>query len=428
MSIRIAATAAGMLACAAGAPALGQTRFVIADRTNDSLWVLADHNHNGVIEEPGEVHLLFSAANAAGTPGPLNPTALEVRRDGLIVYGDQDSTRKMLVGLRDLNLDGDAQDPGESWVIADPTNASAISFAFPTGIAFDSLGRPVVVNAGNALGNDGVYRLDIAGDGDAQEPGEVSTLVGTGNFQGANGPYSPQELVPVAASFLLRNSSAGLNGVFRLADLSADGDMDDAGELAGVWTSGSSGVTPGAGFALEPDRARPGAVYTQQVVSTPSAGTDQIVRLVDWGGEGQYDQPGDAAVVYQTSEAGFTAIDLYSLPDGRLLVTDNSGNRVIVLADLNSDTDFQDTGERTDYLANTAGIIAAARQIAAYPCPGDFDRNWLVGTADITGFLSAWFADLANGTTEADFDRNGVVGTADITSFLNAWFASLNLC
>ncbi|HYE03801.1 MAG TPA: choice-of-anchor B family protein [Phycisphaerales bacterium] len=61
------------------------------------------------------------------------------------------------------------------------------------------------------------------------------------------------------------------------------------------------------------------------------------------------------------------------------------------------------------------------------PCPADFDDDGLVTTADITAFLSAWFADLATGTLNANFNGDAVVNSADISAFLGAWFAALQV-
>ena len=46
-------------------------------------------------------------------------------------------------------------------------------------------------------------------------------------------------------------------------------------------------------------------------------------------------------------------------------------------------------------------------------------------SADITAFLSLWFADLSAGTTIADFNGDMVTNSADITTFLGAWFAAI---
>ncbi|MBC7835043.1 MAG: hypothetical protein H7Y88_08070 [Phycisphaerales bacterium] len=58
-------------------------------------------------------------------------------------------------------------------------------------------------------------------------------------------------------------------------------------------------------------------------------------------------------------------------------------------------------------------------------CAADFDNSGTVTSADITSFLTAWFADLVGGTTVADFNNSGATTSADITSFLTAWFAAL---
>src|SRR5690606_1370871 len=121
----------------------------------------------------------------------------------------------------------------------------------------------------------------------------------------------------------LRNSSASLHGVYRFLDLDGNGRADDPGEFAPFWDlSGASGVTPSAGFPLELDAARPGALYTHQIAT---GGIDQIVRLMDLNGDGDAQDPGEALIAYSTGETGFTLIDLVSLPDGRVLLTDNSG-------------------------------------------------------------------------------------------------------
>ncbi|MBC7834366.1 MAG: PQQ-dependent sugar dehydrogenase [Phycisphaerales bacterium] len=56
---------------------------------------------------------------------------------------------------------------------------------------------------------------------------------------------------------------------------------------------------------------------------------------------------------------------------------------------------------------------------------GDWNGDGVVGSADITSFLAAWFADLAGGTTVTDFNGDCAVGSADVTAFLTAWFGSL---
>ncbi|MBC7834747.1 MAG: hypothetical protein H7Y88_06560 [Phycisphaerales bacterium] len=76
----------------------------------------------------------------------------------------------------------------------------------------------------------------------------------------------------------------------------------------------------------------------------------------------------------------------------------------------------------------TAGAVtlkAGFVPCAIPTCPADFNNSGNVSSADITAFLSAWFADLQNGTLVADFNASGATTSADITAFLAAWFAAL---
>ncbi len=54
-------------------------------------------------------------------------------------------------------------------------------------------------------------------------------------------------------------------------------------------------------------------------------------------------------------------------------------------------------------------------------CPADWDGSGSVNSNDISAFLTAWLADVQNGTTFADFDQNGAVNSNDISAFLTAW-------
>ncbi len=419
--------AAGLAMCAGDVSA--QTRFVLADRTNDSLWAVDDLNGNGIIDEPGELVLMFNSANAAGTLGISNPTSLGVRSDGLVMYCDQLATKIYM--MKDLNRDGDCQDIGESWIAAEAGNAAGVNFAFPTGAAFDPLGVAYIVNAGNGFGNDAVYRLvDLNGDKDFQDPGEIIEYVGTGFFGPGNGAYSPQELVfdPTATSPVVgyvHNSSSGLFGVFKFKDADGNGRADDAGEVTAYWDlTGSSGVTPGAGFALELDAARPGSMYVQQ---TATGGVDQVVRLTDLNGDGDAQDAGEAVLVYSTAEAGFTAIDLVSLANGQLLITDNSGKKVYVLTDLNLDGLFTGAGERAVFFANSTLMVGDIRQGSpiARVCVGNCDLSTVAPVLNVNDF-QCFLNAFAAGDMSANCDSSTsppILNVNDFSCFLNAFAA-----
>ncbi|MBC7834595.1 MAG: hypothetical protein H7Y88_05780 [Phycisphaerales bacterium] len=60
-----------------------------------------------------------------------------------------------------------------------------------------------------------------------------------------------------------------------------------------------------------------------------------------------------------------------------------------------------------------------------FGCTADYNADFEVTSADITAYLQAWFADLANGTHAADLNFDGLTGSADITLFLQRWFQGL---
>ncbi len=420
------ALAAPTVAClgVAASPAAAQTRFLVNDRTRDAIYVLHDANGNDAIDIPGEVSVYFDGTNASGVLGPMNPSCLDIYPSGLVLMGDQQNRNVYL--LFDANNDGDAQDAGEAWIAVDATNLSGISFAFPTGAAFDVAGRPIVVNAGNGFGADGIYLLaDANNDGDAQDAAEVQTLCGAGDFGPGNGPYSPQEIVLRGATGYLHNSSTDLHGVVRFRDENNDGDADDAGEFV-VWAdaANASGIAISAGFALEPDAARPGALYFQQ---TLTGSNDQVLRMTDVNADGDAQDAGEIVAVYQTGEANFTMIDVVSLRSGDLLLTDNSGKLVYRLHDADDDGLFTSGGERSVYFANTGGIMGDLRQMSALPVrrPGDLNCDGAVDNGDIDAFVqslidaegyAAAFPDCNVYNADVNFDRR--VDNADIDGFV----------
>ena len=417
----------GVVALLGANVAWGQTRFVINDRTSDAMWTLHDMNANGLIDEPGELWRWFDATNAAGTLGPSNPTCLAIDRSGRVIMGDQGNA--VIYSFRDRNSDGDALDVDESLVIVDASNASGVSFAFPTGVAFGPDKTPYVVNAGNSFGPDGIFALhDLNGDGDCQDPDEIVPYVGEPVFGAGNGPYSPQEIVIDAVGVgYLHDSASGTRGVYRFEDLDHDGRADGPGEFNAYFDgSNASGVGVSSGFGLDPDVARPGSLYLQQ---TATGSMDQLIRLTDTNGDLDAQDAGDGEVVFQTNESGFTSIDLLSRTDGSVFITSNSstgGYKVVVLTDNDGDGHFMSPGERADFFANSGGLVRALRQIATLPLyeRGDMNCDGAFNGADIDQFFLALGdptayeltfpdCDMMNG----DMNRDGAVNGADIDVF-----------
>jgi hypothetical protein len=130
-------------------------------------------------------------------------------------------------------------------------------------------------------------------------------------------------------------------------------------------------------------------------------------------------------LVYTTAEAGFTAIDLVSLTNGQLLITDNSGKKVYVLTDLNGDDLFTGTGERAAFFANTSLLVGDIRQGASINrvCTGNCDGSTaapILNVNDFQCFLNAFAA----GDFSANCDSSTVapvLNVNDYSCFLNAY-------
>ena len=121
--------------------------------------------------------------------------------------------------------------------------------------------------------------------------------------------------------------------------------------------------------------------------------------------------------MYENAASGFTAIDIVSLPDGRVLITDASGDIVLVLEDLNDDDDFMDAGEATLWFANSTTLLGDIRQmspLASTALPGDTNQDGVVNFADLNNVL-------------ANFGLTGLALPGNVTPDAVVNFSDLNL-
>jgi hypothetical protein len=417
----------GIATCAVAltATASAQSRFLINDRTFDRIATLADLDGDGQIDELTEVWTYFDGTNAAGTLPVGNPTALGTSGLGWVLMGDQ--TNRCVYLLRDRNGDGTAQGAGESVVFADMDNLSGHSLAFPTGAAFDSLGRMYISNSGNSFGPDAIYRLqDLNGDGTAMGEGEITVYVGEGAFGPGNGPWVPYQLVFDDNDVLyMRNAGAeslGLLGIWRFEDLDGDGRADGEGEWWNFFgQDNESNLQIGAAFALDLDRARDNCLYMMNTLSSPLR--RQIIRACDLNGDLTANNKGEAEVVWESQAAGFSPIDLISLSNGDVLVTDNSASgdakrEVILLRDTTGDGHFD---EQTVFFANEFDTLGNVREGKILVKFGDLNGDDAIDVSDLLILLGNWglCADFYN--CPGDLNGDGVVDVSDLLLLLGNW-------
>ncbi|HYE02252.1 MAG TPA: hypothetical protein VD963_03345, partial [Phycisphaerales bacterium] len=188
---------------------------------------------------------------------------------------------------------------------------------------------------------------------------------------------------------------------------------------AGVGTQNT--VATGSLSLLPPDQQ----ARLNTMVSLAQGGSAGLVAKGRVAGRGRgyvYDQAASGFRSDRTGEPVLSLIQLAALtgPGSELTFTTVPiGTQRRIGIDRDADT-WLDGDERA--------VCADPADPAVFPgSPRSVDRNadLLVGTSDVSVFLTSWFADLSTGTFTSDFDASGTVSTADITAFLGAWFAAL---
>ncbi len=406
----------------------GVTILVVDKSATPKIWRLHDANNDGSItNDATEVNIWFDGSNLAGTPNFGNFAAFNVRQsDNTIIAGDV--TNHRYCWLKDLDNNGDAQGALESRVILTAANLSGASLSAPTGNGFFPNGDYMICNSGSGtnVNPDAVYRLhDANGNGNYDDAGDVTPwVVNWPGFGVGNSPYVPFEVSTDPNGVSYMKSSGANNGIYKFSDTNGNGRADDTGELVPWCTSANlSGVTLGAGFALELDVTRPRSFYFNQTVTIAGASTKQILRATDLDFNGDANGLNEVVVVYSIVDSGFLTQDIVSLPGGDILVSDTAGKRIIRLHDLDGDGLFTSPGERTDFFLAGAGPVLDVRQLVLLRdipvCRADFNNSGTLSVQDIFDFLSAWFAV----DPRADFNGANGVSVQDIFDFLAAWFA-----
>ncbi len=351
-------------------PLLPYTRTVdllVVDSTFDGVWRLSDLNQDGDYNDAGEVNVYYSDASGIAL---TNPSCITVADDGTAYVAD--TGVDIVLALRDLNGDGDANDPGEFTQVFTSNGPGGITMASAQGITVDALGRVyvAVANAGSPpVGSDMILRLeDLNADGDFDDLGESSIYANIPGSASALGASIPTKVVVATNGDLLftdvGTTAAIAKGIYRLSDLNFDGDASDAGEYLPVWTPpvGSTGITTTPFYwSLAVDFA--GAIYT-----TDHSTNEKVWRLFDADFNGTID-PLESTVFYQT--AASTWWDAIVREDGAiLLVESQTPDRITRLFDLNADGDALDAGEAVEiYDSSVAAQAIAVRGAALMRAP-----------------------------------------------------------
>jgi hypothetical protein len=219
----------------------------VCDSTNDSVWRLHDLDFNGDWEEAAEVREYYS--DVVGTIPLTNPAACALLPDGVLLVAD--TTEDVIVALEDLDLDGDANDPGEHRIFFDGNaggNASGVEMSSVADLFLAADGKLWVTTADNGAGGiDAVFWIeDLDQDGDANDANEAHVYYQL--TTAAVGDSNPSGVVqgPDGALYYTDNGSTGVvaKGLWRLEDLDLSGTIDQPGEATLFFQPTAMAATP----------------------------------------------------------------------------------------------------------------------------------------------------------------------------------------
>ena len=371
LSLAAALAAAGFTAAQQPAPTLPYVRtldVLLIDNGDENVWRLSDFNQDGDYYDAGE-QLLYYDDLAFGDV-LQTPTGIACSPTGTAYVCD--SNRDIVLSLRDLNLDGDALDAGEANVFFDSaTNASGIEMISANSIVVDQLGRIYVLsaNSGTTLLGDVIIELqDLNADGDANDLGEAKyycDIPGSGGSIGASVP-TRFALGPDGAFYYGDIGTVVTKGVYRAFDADNSGFVDPT-EVSLWWVPPSFATSPAwYGFAFD----LAGQLYVANHGGGSTA-NKSVHRAFDFNASGAID-PGlpEETLTYTWTSGSATFWDLLRRDDDSLLLLDGIGDAIYQLKDLNSDGDFEDSGEFTPVFDDTTvGLVLDPRAMAMLRAP-----------------------------------------------------------
>lgn len=243
--------------------------------------------------------------------------------------------------------------------------------------------RPVEIVPGG-LGNPKDLDNDIAVICQPQSsPGSVDIFANRGDGTGELAPSVPLTVGDETSSLAL-------------LDMDNDGDTDIAALAAGTGPNTGSRVVR----VLRNDSANAGTgqlIFALQPEEI-AANSPTLIRAADLNNDGRTD-----LVTINSTTGTLAARPGEPLPDGRIAQADQSA------------TAHPHAQAKPDRLVNP---IAVVRTAAPPPlCPGDFNNDHNVNTADLVIFL-ARFGTTVPPYTQGDLTGDGTVNTTDLVSFL----------
>lgn len=341
--------------------------IAVCDSDTSQLLRFIDTDQNGTITEPNGFQVVFDAA-VAGSIALQSPCSIAFDRSGWQYTSD--FSADVVMRTLDLNGDGDANDSGEWSVYIDNTNQSGVVFSSALVVRADAQGGIVGINSGaGSQPLDFVWRaFDLNQDGDAMDLAEITIVYDS--VAGAFNIAVPFGLAVEPTSGDLLVADVNPDFVYRMHDANLDGDYYDAGEVTIAYSSpvGSPAIKNVNTVQFAPD----GALFLNDATS------DFILRGVDQNADGDWNDAGEMAIFADKTgntlgvPANHFGIEVDE--HGRVFAVENTtaiGDLIVRYADLNGDFDAQDPGEVSKVYEGAVGpgTVSTLRNIALIPAP-----------------------------------------------------------
>lgn len=421
--------ALGLLPCLSAAEVIAY----VSDPLWDGVLRLRDLNRDGDAKDAGESSYFFGPGNLSGYAGIGNAQALLVLgKDDILAAESEESGLFMtrVLRLRDLNGDGDAQDPGEATLFWDSW--------LPIGVNYDRV-KALLIGPDGALyaadNNDwnldydtpeAVWRLDDRnGDGHIVAS-EVALYVELSTVGDRWGFSSEDYAWTTKGDLLFTNKTTAANDINLWAIEPGDETGNDLHPLA------KNSALPGVACNWNSLTVHP--LSDNPVLVAGGAGQRRlIVELVDSNGNGWIDGPNELLNRYASNNAvvnwwwDTTAVtDLAYAPDRTLwLLDDSPAKRILRLTDLDGDGLYHSAGELATYYVSATSPATSEGQpalalrtvaFAAFANP-DFDGDGAVDAVDAqrwTACLAGPGTAVPNGCLPGDFLDADLDGDADV--------------
>jgi hypothetical protein len=395
--------------------------LLVGDQTLDAIYLTRDLNGDGDADDPNEASLYYQDPNDATN----NLSTILQSAFGYVLYGDVEVSG--VYRLRDLNYDCDAMDPNEfnPWFTND--NACGFQLTNPNGVWEDSDGVVYILNAGTtSTPVDAIYRtVDLNDDGDAQDVGEATLWMDVQTLVTDSAAFELVFLGDVA--YWADSLGGGPDAVMRAEDLDGDGAIEE-GEF-NVFIDEASGFGVGIFSALATDGV---SLYVIDLSGSPQT----LFQLTDLNDSGTIDDDAEVVEVWDESQvpAGFDMSATFSMamgPGKECAITSNGGDtsnldNIFRLIDLNQDGDYMDEGETIVWAqGNGAGTFVERARAVEYilAAPGDVNGDSIVDLQDLAALLSSY--GLCEGdegyNVAADFDNDDCITLADLATLLSRY-------